>query len=386
MPPRHSAECCDNKTTRRMLTRRGFSGLGLLLATPGLSGLLDARLCTSTVNDDISRAMSDADLSMLFKGTTQSECRDWQSRFRGKLNELLGDTTTPAEWTVVEENRTEESDHVRLSLLLQAKGIPSLPVYLLLPRRLKRDERAPAVLCVHGHGPYGNDPIVGRRDLEGVSENIEKHNYDYGLQFVRRGYVVAAPCMIPFGRRVDKQSYGGNDPCAVTFVRMQALSRLPISANLRDLRWSIDMLQARPEVRGDRIGCAGLSYGGRMTMMVSALDERVRVAAVSGALNLLQERMALRHSCGSQIIPGLLKYGDYSEIGSLIAPRPCVWETGSEDPLIVSDWDELFRQRLRFAYRALRASEKLHFDRFSGWHVWSGRIAFPLFDKVLRNA
>jgi hypothetical protein len=122
-----------------------------------------------------------------------------------------------------------------------------------------------------------------------------------------------------------------------------------------------------------------------MTMLVSAVDQRVRVASVSGALNLLQERMTLRHSCGSQMIPGLLKYGDYSEIGSLIAPRPCVWETGSTDSLIVAKWDEVFRDRLRRVYGALGAADKLHFDRFEGGHQWSGAIAYPLFDEVLKT-
>jgi dienelactone hydrolase len=166
---------------------------------------------------------------------------------------------------------------------------------------------------------------------------------------------------------------------------MQALGKLPITANLRDLRWAIDLLQSRPEVETTAIGCAGLSYGGRMAMLVSAVDTRIQIASVSGALNLMQERMTLRHSCGSQMIPGLLKYGDYSEIGSLIAPRPCVWETGSKDSLIVPVWDELFRERLRRVYKALDVAEMLHFDRFEGGHAWSGHLAYPLFDEVLRS-
>jgi dienelactone hydrolase len=165
---------------------------------------------------------------------------------------------------------------------------------------------------------------------------------------------------------------------------MMALGRLPMAANLRDLRWCVDLLQRRPEVRGDRIGCAGLSYGGRMTMLVSAMDERIRVAAPSGAFNLLQERMTLRHSCGSQIIPGLLKYGDYSEIGSLIAPRPCVWEIGSADSLVVPRWAAVFRERLERVYTALGAAGQLHFDHFEGGHRWNGKIAFPVFDELLQ--
>ena len=337
------------------------------------------------VHDDLADAMGSANLSMLYQGVTEAECRTWQRTFRSKLLELLGDSSPPKSWVAEEESRAEFDDHVRLELLLKADDVPSLPVYLLVPKVTAEGRAASAVLCVHGHGPFGHHAIVGRRDLEGVSENIEKANYDYGLQFVRRGYVVAAPCMIPFGRRVDRDSYGGKDPCAVSFVRMQALGKLPITENLRDLRWAIDLLQSRQEVDGDNIGCAGLSYGGRMTMMVSAVDQRIRVAAVSGALNLMQERMTLRHSCGSQMIPGLLKYGDYSEIGSLIAPRPCVWETGSTDGLIVRKWDELFRSRLRRAYKSLGAEKQLHFDRFEGGHRWSGQIAFPLFDRVLKS-
>jgi len=120
-------------------------------------------------------------------------------------------------------------------------------------------------------------------------------------------------------------------------------------------------------------------------MLAAAIDKRIRVAAVSGALNLLQERLTKRYSCGAQIIPGLLKHGDYSEIGSLIAPRPCVWETGSTDTLIVPKWDDVFRARLRLAYQALGAPTQLQFDRFEGSHVWNGRLAFQMFDKELRR-
>ena len=166
---------------------------------------------------------------------------------------------------------------------------------------------------------------------------------------------------------------------------MQALGQLPITANLRDLRWTISLLAKRGDVDERRIGCAGLSYGGRMTMMVSAIDERVRVAAISGALNLLQERIQLRYSCGAQIIPGLLEYGDFSEIGSLIAPRPAVWEAGSTDGLIIPGWDQKFQERLQRAYAALGAAGRLHFDRFTGGHRWNGQVAYPLFDDVLKS-
>lgn len=195
------------------------------------SELAAAEPPTESVDQDIRRLSDAAQRELRFTGTTKQEFAAWRIQFRDKLLELLGDIEPPPKWTVVERSRVTLDDHVRLELLLQAPGTPSLPMYLLIPGQDNAAARLPAVLCVHGHGDYGYHPIVGRRDLEGVAEAIEKANYDYGLQFVRRGYVVAAPCMIPFGPRVEKKKYG-SDPCAVTFVRMQAFGKLPMAAQV----------------------------------------------------------------------------------------------------------------------------------------------------------
>ena len=381
--PSHRGEN-DVQTSRRGFLKSGCLAFASLSTLRTRLWAADEAQLPGRVHESIQALCGKAELSMLFDGTTAEECRAWQRRFRAKLTELLGDFAPPKTWTVEEKSCTELSDHVRYELFLRAEGLPAVPVYLLVPPGASAASRSPGVLCVHGHGKFGNHPVAGRTDLEGVAQDVARSNYDYGLQFVRRGYVVAAPCMIPFGDRVDRSQYGGNDPCAVTFVRMMALGRLPMAANLRDLRWCVDLLQQRTEVRGDKIGCAGLSYGGRMTMLVSAMDERIRVAAPSGAFNLLQERMTLRHSCGSQIIPGLLEYGDYSEIGSLIAPRPCVWEIGSADSLVSPRWAAVFRERLERVYRALGVENRLYFDNFEGGHRWNGEVAFPVFDRLLR--
>lgn len=376
------------KSSRRRFLQTGLISTTTAYATPLKSLFAEDESPLPPprpVHYDIRTAAEAAPLAMQFKGKTADECREWQKTFRAKVGELLGNHTPPKKWTVIEERKTVLADHTRLELLLTAKGVPSVPVYLLIPNGVTEKTPAPAVLCVHGHGAHGHHPIVGRTDLPGVAKAIAGAHYDYGLQFVKRGYVVAAPCLIPFGRRLDKDKYGKTDPCATTFVRLQALGQTTMGANLRDIRWCLDLLQSRPEVRKDKLGCAGLSYGGRMTMLAAAMDDRIKVAAVSGALNLLQERIRGRYSCGSQIIPGLLKYGDYSEIGSLIAPRHAVWEIGSRDGLVVPKWDELFKTRLRTAYAAYGASDRLKFDHFEGSHRWNGAVAYPLFDRVLKK-
>jgi hypothetical protein len=124
-----------------------------------------------------------------------------------------------------------------------------------------------------------------------------------------------------------------------------------------------------------------------MTMMVTALDPRIRVAVIAGARNLLQERVTLAgYGCGAQVIPGVLRYGDTPEIASLIAPRTVLWEVGSQDPLMRPPaWTDDAAERLLRAYRASGHPENLQFGYFGGGHVWNGELALPVLAKVLKS-
>ncbi|MCC6416642.1 MAG: prolyl oligopeptidase family serine peptidase [Gemmataceae bacterium] len=353
---------------------------GALLSLGGVQGGAQS----PSVDEQIRKLADEAPLKMQFRGGTAEECRQWQAAFAAKLRELLGPHRPPASWEVTVERTVELDDHRREELLLTAKGHPPLPVYLLLPKGAKGPQ--PGVVAVHGHGAFGYDPIVGRALTPGVEGAIRSANYDYGRQLVRRGYVVAAPCLTPFGRRLGAPpAKGGTDPCAVTFVRLQLLGKVLMAENLRDVLWCVELLARRKDVDAERLGCVGLSYGGRMTMLAAALEPRIRVAVVSGALNCMQERIRSRYSCGAQVIPGLLKYGDVPEIASLIAPRPSLWEVGSEDRLLPPRWVETALDRMQRAYQALGAAEQLQVDRFKGGHRWHGEHAYPLLDRVLRR-
>jgi len=118
-------------------------------------------------------------------------------------------------------------------------------------------------------------------------------------------------------------------------------------------------------------------------MLAAALSPRIRVAVCSGALNVMQERVRGRYSCGAQVIPGLLQYGDVPEIGSLIAPRPCLWEVGRRDGLMVQPWADQGYERLQRAWTAFGAAGNLMRDSFDGAHRWSGELAYPLLHRVL---
>ena len=336
------------------------------------------------VDERIKKLAAEAPLRLRFQGTTADECRRWQAQFAAKLRELLGPHAPPAQWRTEVRAATDLADHRREELVLHAEGHPSLPLYLLTPLKASKDKR-PGVVALHGHGAHGYHPVAGRDDLPGVAKAIETANYDYGRQLAARGYVVAVPCLTPFGPRLGAAAAGDKqDPCAITFIRLQLLGKLLIAENLRDCLWAVEFLARRPEVDAERLGCVGLSYGGRMTMLTSALEPRIKVAVISGALNVMQERVAGAYSCGAQIIPGLLNEGDVPEIAALIAPRPCLWEVGAQDTLISPKWAEAALARIRPAYVALGADKNLQVDRFDGGHRWHGAVAYGLLERALQ--
>jgi dienelactone hydrolase len=271
----------------------------------------------------------------------------------------------------------------REELLLESEGQPPLPLYLLVPDAAK-ESRRPCVLALHGHGAFGHHPIAGRDDLPGVEKAITGANYDYGRQLARRGYLVACPCFTPFGDRLgNRQAFGQRDPCEDVFLRLLALGRVLMGENLRDALWALNHLVRHDRADADRVACVGLSYGGRMTMLTAAMEPRIRVAVISGALNVMQERLSRPYSCGAQIIPGLLQFGDVPEIGALLAPRHALWEMGSRDGLIKPRWANEAIARMRRAYHALGADDRLIVDRFDGGHQWHGQVAYDVLAKAL---
>ncbi len=259
---------------RRMVLRN-------IAALPSLCGtaLAQAAPEKSNVEAEIRKMAEEPPLSMKFKGGDANACRGWQRAFASKLGELLGPYQPPERWETITERTVDADDHRRQELVLRAPGHRDLPVYLLTPRGSFSGKR-PGILALHGHGQFGYDSVAGIATTPERKQEIAELHYDYGLQLVRRGYVVAAPCFTPFGRRLDDAgAYKKLDACGITFIRMQFFGKLLMAENLRDALWSIELLARQQNVDPERLGCVGLSYGGRMTMLTSALCSRVQPLA-----------------------------------------------------------------------------------------------------------
>ncbi len=333
--------------------------------------------------EDLAQRLNDAKPSMIFQGSTPEEFWQWHGRFKEKLVSLLGVIPERAGLDIVWGPETDCGSYVRHPLQYQSEAGVRVPAHLLAPRSATPGTPAPGMLCLHGHGQFGKDSVVGIVDTDERRSEVERLQYDYGRRFAEREYVVLAPDLRGFGERRPDYPGPRTDYCARNYFAAALLGGTVMGLQMCDLHAALDLLQSLDFVDGGRLGCAGLSYGGRTTMMISALDDRIGISIPSGCMNLYQERFARvrERMCGSQFIPQLLLYGDTPEIFSLIAPRPMVIEIGLSDGLIPHDWMERGLARIRKAYEAADAADRLWIDKFAAAHQFHFEVAITVVDR-----
>jgi pimeloyl-ACP methyl ester carboxylesterase len=100
---------------------------------------------------------------------------------------------------------------------------------------------------------------------------------------------------------------------------------------LGDAACGLSALLADERIDGAKLGAMGHSYGGYVTILLAALDERVRFACASGSACSYKRRMLDRSGIEfSQAIPGILNLVDIDGLVGLIAPRPLLLLSATE--------------------------------------------------------
>jgi hypothetical protein len=83
------------------------------------------------------------------------------------------------------------------------------------------------------------------------------------------------------------------------------------------------------------------------------------------------------------VLPGMLGAIEHVDLGALVAPRPLLVETGSEDLLFPMAAAERSVAQLRPVYELADAPDRLVHDAFTGDHQWHGELAYPFLDRWL---
>jgi cephalosporin-C deacetylase-like acetyl esterase len=280
--------------------------------------------------------------------------------YRGPLNPRVT-KTTPREGYAIE--------HVMFE---------SLPGYVVTANLYRPDTpgRHPAVLMSMGHWESGK----GAGQL--LSANL-----------ARRGFVVLA--YDPAGQGERQQAYdprfrrsvigGPTDQHfsngAAAILMGQAVSRYFIHDGMR----AIDYLISRPEVDPERIGATGCSGGGTQTTYISALDPRVKVAAVACYMNSFQTLFP-GPSLGDseQSVPGFIAAGlDQTYYVELFAPKPWLFASTEDDFLTTPGARQVFEEAQRW-YELHDAKDRVKWVVGPGGHGTPPIVREAIYDWMTR--
>lgn len=358
------------------------------LSDPGGGDLDPAAVAVAVAGDepapDPYDALLDASGALCLDGVDAGRWPRWREAFSDAYRGLLALPPARPRTAEVEARRAWRGCTLERVVLRGGPAGP-VPLWCLLPPAAGRDG-LPAVLALHGHGA-GKDDVVGLTAEDPAhASRVASHDYAYALEFARRGYAVFAPDLLGFGERAHAAPPpGARDPCDNDCFKALMAGALPLALHLRDLEGAVEYARNRPEVDPARLGCVGLSLGGRLTMYLAALDGRLRVAVVSGALNLLRERLASYAACGAQLLPGLWCYGDTPEVFALIAPRPLLLQLGAQDATSPEVFAAAAFARVRRAYGLAGADGALALDLHAGGHRFHSAAAVAFVDHWLRG-
>jgi len=266
----------------------------------------------------------------------------------------------------------------------------SATLLIAFPGDMKKHKQYPAILCCHGHGKYGKEPVMGNDSSPELQAMIKLNNYNYGHQMAKAGFITYSIDWIGFGERNDSnkpnhsQANYGRDWCNLYYLHATMFGMTSLSINVTHGKAATDFICTLPQVDSDKLGTMGLSGGGTMTLWMSLCDERFKATEII-CYSDLWEHFGIRNInyCGMQVAPGLYKLVDVPELQGLLAPRPLLIDIGAYDSCFGVDTAMACFKRLERIYAAAKVSKKLQLDLFPGEHGWGGNKSVKFFKQYL---
>jgi hypothetical protein len=285
----------------------------------------------------------------------------------------------------------KEKGLVRQRWIIDVQKYLSAILLVNIPEGLKKNEKRPAILCCHGHGPHGKETVMGNETTPELKQKIAEHNYNYGQVMAQKGFVTYSIDWIGFGERNDNNKPNhsglgaGRDWCNLYYLHATMLGMTSLSINVAHGKAATDAVISMPHVDKNRLGVMGLSGGGTMTTWMTLCDNRFKASEII-CYSDLWEAFGIRdiNYCGMQVAPGLYKLVDLPDLQGLIAPRPLLIDIGVHDTCFKVDTAMKCQKQLEKIYKTAGASGMLELDLHEGEHGWGGNRSEAFFKKHLK--
>ncbi len=249
-------------------------------------------------------------------------------------------------------------------------------------------------------------PRNGKRPFPGIlfplghEEGAKAHSawQQVLVSLARRGYVALAWDTLGQGERVQLYDEDSGESKLVhsttehTVLGIQCLligdtlARYTIWDGLR----ALDYLLSRPEVDSARIGCTGNSGGGTHTSYLSALDDRIKVAAPSCYLTSWRRLLeTIGPQDAEQCVPFWLQNGlDHPDFIYAFGPKPFLMLSAMRDFFSITGARETFAEAKR-VYNVMGIEDQLQMVETDDGHGYSKPrrlAAYRWFGRWLKGA
>ncbi len=217
----------------------------------------------------------------------------------------------------------------REKVLLTTEPGLDIPLYLLLP--LDIAVPTPTVVVFHGHG-------LGKRETSG---EVPSYQNSVALELAKAGFIAVTPDLRGFG----ELGWSGRSYDVVhhkDIIVNLMIGRTTLGTFVHDAQKLVDYLLTRPEVDTTRLGAVGCSLGGVLAVWATALDSRIQAVVSSASFGSIRRDGVIRRLLDVTeemsrnyrrlpvytefYVPDLFQYADATDVASLIAPRPLLFD------------------------------------------------------------
>jgi len=325
-----------------------------------------------------------------FNGDSRKSFDQWKEAALPQVLATLGDSPEKVPLNPQLMAQWEHDDLIKQRWLIDVGRHISAICLVNMPKSIGKGKKRPAILCCHGHGQYGKEPVMGNDSTPELRQCIALHNYNYGHKMAKNGFVTFAIDWIGFGERNDGGKPNWNnaaaqrDWCNVYYLHATMLGMTSLSINIAHGKAATDFACTLDSVDPDRLGVMGLSGGGTMTLWMALCDLRFKAVEII-CYSDLWAYFGIRdvNYCGMQVAPGLFKLVDLPDLQGLLAPRPLLVDIGAYDGCFKVDTAMRCFEQVRGIYKAADASDKLELDLHPGQHGWGANKSLPFFTKHL---
>ena len=337
-------------------------------------------------------------LTRIQKGTqehafnTSSNFVKWQKHAREALIELTGLKQMAKDLagfkpkvTIGESKKTEDSFTRTLCSIETEPGI-QIPFYLLLPKNAKKDQSHPLLLCPHGHDTLGLHSYAGAFKDEKHRQKVLGKEGDIGAQAARRGFIVIAPATRGLAQELlvpDPKKRHGNRPCRAQLIHCLLGGRTPTAERVWDMQRLLDWAENHPLIDSKRIVMTGNSGGGVLTAYTAAIDSRIKVAIPSCSFTSVMSKEGFIFHCDCCLVPKLRNWGDWKELGGLVAPRHLLLVHGVSDGLHHRPTVDKLGGQLKNIFKAVGAPNNTELEWGNSGHRFYPDKMWPFIEKAL---